>query len=187
MFQISAFYVYYCGCSRQKQVLTPKRSTLENLFFQKMSNVCFYPLMKLICSKFQLSTSIIVAALVTNFFFWLLVKSVVFIDKGGLRAERVLMTSDPRAVNVRNKQVKALFNKLTMMTRKKSNLWEKIERKCQIVYFLQYKVTTFFQWMSEHFLRRNEWSSAPSSLPYKELLSSAASCNSQKKQENPNL
>ena len=37
-----------------------------------MSNVCFYPLIKLICSKFQLSTSIIVAAIVKNNFwpFW---------------------------------------------------------------------------------------------------------------------
>ena len=124
-FKFSTFYINYCRYSPQKQVLSPKRSTLGNVFFsKKMPNVCFYPLMKLICSKFQLSTSIIVAALVTNFFFeklCLLVKSVVFIDKGGLRAGRALMTSHSRAVNVRNKQVKTLFNKLTMMTRKKSN------------------------------------------------------------------
>ena len=37
-------------------------------FFQKMSNVCFYTLMKLKSSNFQLSTSIIVATLVKNMF-----------------------------------------------------------------------------------------------------------------------
>ena len=74
-----------------KNMFWPLREVpLKMYFFRKMSNVCFYPLMKLICSKFQLSTSIIVAALITIFFFWLLVKSVVFIDKGGLRVERAL-------------------------------------------------------------------------------------------------
>ena len=49
--------------------MTLKGSTLKNgLFKKKMSNVCFYTLMKHIRINFQLSTSIIVVAIVENKF-----------------------------------------------------------------------------------------------------------------------
>ena len=40
-FQFSAFYVNYCGCYRQKQVLTLLVSTLKNELFSKNVNCMF--------------------------------------------------------------------------------------------------------------------------------------------------